>query len=172
MCDVCLCPYVCVHTIHMCVNKCLSKGSAVCIDTYGGPMEPNFTSGERVNWSRLRSRNKTPADKPNTEGSHRYTISVNSGLSSPRVRGHTLFHWMQLPLGRASVWDRSSPISWPTVHQIISSCTLWVCLRGAQCGYIIASRAYRPLIHYRVSYHHHRQALHPKREEETGGGYR
>lgn len=61
------------------------------MDTDGEPTEQSFYHGERVNWSRLQSRNKTPADKLNTEGSHRYTISVNSGLSSPRVIGHTLF---------------------------------------------------------------------------------
>lgn len=89
-----MCAYapVCVYTIHMCVNTCLSKGEAVCINTDGEPMEQNFSSGECVNWSRLWSRNKTPADKPNTEDSHRYTISVNSSLSSLQVIGHTLFH--------------------------------------------------------------------------------
>lgn len=90
---------------------------------------------ECVHWFRVQSRNKNPTDTKNTDNSHRYTISVNSSLSSLQVIGHTLFHWMQLPLGHASEWDRSSVISLPTVHQIISSCTQQVCLCGAQCGY-------------------------------------
>lgn len=108
---------MCAH-VPVCVNTCLSKGRAACIDTNWWSMEQNFASGFSG------PETKPPTDKPNTEDSHRYTISVNSGLSSPQVIGHTLFHWMQLPLGRVSVWDSSSVISLPTVHQIISSCTV------------------------------------------------
>lgn len=78
--------------LHVCVStkcECLPKGRAVCIDAQGKPPEQNLTSGEHVN---LQSRNKTPADKHNTECSHRYTISVNDVLSSPQVTGHALFH--------------------------------------------------------------------------------
>lgn len=75
-------------------------------------------------------RNKTPADKPNTENSHRYTISVNSSLSSLWVIGHTLFHWMQLPLGHASVceWD-PRPLFYPPSTRL-SQVVLCECVWG------------------------------------------
>lgn len=75
-------------------------------------------------------RNKTPADKPNTENSHRYTISVNSSLSSLWVIGHTLFHWMQLPLGHASVceWD-PRPLFYPPSTRL-SQVVLRECVWG------------------------------------------
>lgn len=132
MCNVCLCPPpMCVYTTHICLDTSFSVSRAVRIDTI--PMM-NWSSriwpAENV-WIGRDSSPETnpPTDKLNTEDSHRYTISVNSGLSSLQVIGHTLFHWTQLPLGRASVWDRSLVISLPTVHQIISSCTVeggWV----------------------------------------------
>lgn len=102
-------------------------------------------------------RKKTPVDMPNTGGSHRYTVSVNNSLSSPRVIGHTL------PLNAASSWmcicvREILKVFYARVWVWKGDGGVWHHFRGA----------YSTLIRYQVSYHHHWQNLHPKR---GCGGY-
>lgn len=58
---------------------------------------------------------------PNTEGSHRYTVSVNNSLAAPQVTGHSL------PLNAASSW--------------MPNCVREICSRHTICQIIKFSSA-------------------------------
>lgn len=148
-CAMCAsCPRVCVYTIHMCVKTCLSKDGG-CLYQYRWT-ENRWTGGERVNRSRLRSRNKTPADKPNTEGlSQVYYICQQWSFIATGHRSHS-FPVNAASSGTCRVCETDpQPLANPL------SARLSQVVLDAVTSY--PHEPADPLIHYHVSYHHHRR---------------
>lgn len=162
-------PHVCVYTIHVCVNTCFPKGRAVCIDTDGGPMEQNFTSGERVNWSRLRSKKQNPRRQAKHRGlSQVYYICQQRSFITAGQRSHSF------PLNAASSGTcecvrqilSHQPTHCPPDYLKLFS------VRVSEGGYITSSRAYRPPYPLSCVLSSPPTASASRKRGGEGGGYR
>lgn len=173
MCNVCLCPYVCVYTIHVCEYMFFLGQS--CLYQYRWRTD----GAEFYQW-RTCELVQAAVQKQNSrrQAKHRglsqvYYICQQWSFITTGQRSHSF------PLNAASSGTckcvrqilshqhTHGPPDYLKLYSLSAS-------EGGSMWLHHISQAYRPLIHYRVSYHHHRHAesasLRPKRQEEKEVG--